>query len=101
MALHSTLSSKDQATAFTVPPAGIRKVLPFVLITLKDWNCTVKCVYLFLRAVIHSNDEMYRNQEQKHFLVIKPRLVYLLLTAKEEGAPLYTPPHVYFEYRSG
>lgn len=27
VALHSTLSSKDQAAAFTVPPAGVRKVL--------------------------------------------------------------------------
>ena len=26
VALHSTLSSKDQAAAFTVPPAGVRKV---------------------------------------------------------------------------
>ncbi|CAL8278960.1 unnamed protein product [Merluccius merluccius] len=27
VALHSTLSSKDQASAFTVPPAGIRKIV--------------------------------------------------------------------------
>lgn len=27
VALHSTLSSKDQAAAFTVPPAGVKKVL--------------------------------------------------------------------------
>lgn len=27
VALHSTLSSKDQAAAFTLPPAGVRKVL--------------------------------------------------------------------------
>lgn len=27
VALHSTLSSKDQASAFTVPPAGVRKVV--------------------------------------------------------------------------
>lgn len=26
VALHSSLSSKDQAAAFTVPPAGVRKV---------------------------------------------------------------------------
>lgn len=31
VALHSTLSSKDQAAAFTVPPAGSRKVLLNVL----------------------------------------------------------------------
>lgn len=31
VALHSTLSSKDQAAAFTVPPAGVRKVLLNVL----------------------------------------------------------------------
>lgn len=30
VALHSTLSSKDQAAAFTVPPAGVRKVLLIV-----------------------------------------------------------------------
>lgn len=30
VALHSTLMSKDQAAAFTVPPAGVRKVLCFV-----------------------------------------------------------------------
>lgn len=30
VALHSTLSSKDQAAAFTVPPTGVRKVLGFL-----------------------------------------------------------------------
>ncbi|XP_046900623.1 ATP-dependent RNA helicase dhx29 [Hypomesus transpacificus] len=66
VALHSTLSSKDQAAAFTVPPAGVRKIV--LSTNIAETGVTIPDV-LFVIDTGKTKENKYHESSQMSSLV--------------------------------